>query len=136
MIDRDGVIKALEEAITFVDGRGYGGVAATMHDALELLKEQEKETDRILKVVRDVIYSGVSTDTEPDQEYVYELIRNGVQQSYTEKEQKPLIIRKDVVDEVYDYVAECPECGMTWASWHPDRIRYCTGCGKRVKWNE
>lgn len=52
------------------------------------------------------------------------------------KEQKPLVIQKDVVDEVYDYIAECPECGMTWAMWHPDRMRYCTGCGKRVKWND
>lgn len=62
-----------------------GCVKTLAKDALELLKEQEKETDRILKVVRDVIYSGVSTDTKPDQDYVYKLIRNGVQQLYMER---------------------------------------------------
>lgn len=41
MTHNEHVKKALEEAILFVDSRGYGGVAHIMHDALELLKEQE-----------------------------------------------------------------------------------------------
>jgi len=41
MADRDNVIKALNEAISFVESRGYGGVAHAIHDALELLKESE-----------------------------------------------------------------------------------------------
>lgn len=41
MTHKENVKKALEEAIVFVDSRGYGGVAHIMHDALELLKEQE-----------------------------------------------------------------------------------------------
>lgn len=38
--DRDNVIKALNEAISFVESRGYGGVAHTIHDAVELLNEE------------------------------------------------------------------------------------------------
>lgn len=41
MTHKEHVIKALEEAIPFIDSRGYGGVAEIMHDALDLLKEQE-----------------------------------------------------------------------------------------------
>ncbi len=41
MDHREHVIKAVEEAIPFVDSRGYGGVAELLHDVLELLKEQE-----------------------------------------------------------------------------------------------
>ena len=48
---------------------------------------------------------------------------------------EPLAIRKDIVDEVYDWIAECPACGMTWAMWHPDRMRFCPSCGKAVKWD-
>ena len=47
----------------------------------------------------------------------------------------PLIIHKDEIDDVYDYIAECPECGMTWAMWHSEKMRYCPGCGRAVKWD-
>lgn len=40
-MDREKVIKALEEAIPFIDSRGYGGVAEIIHDALSMLKEQD-----------------------------------------------------------------------------------------------
>lgn len=40
MTHKEHVEKALEEAIPFINSRGYGGVAHIMHDALELLKEQ------------------------------------------------------------------------------------------------
>ena len=41
MADRSSVIEALEEAIPFMQSKGYGAVAHIMHDAVELLKEQE-----------------------------------------------------------------------------------------------
>ena len=41
MADRENVIKALEEAVPFLENRGYGGIAYAVHDALVLLKEQE-----------------------------------------------------------------------------------------------
>jgi len=53
-----------------------------------------------------------------------------------QKSEEPLIIQKDQVDEVYDYIAKCPECGMTWAMWHSEKMRYCPGCGKAVKWDD
>lgn len=37
---REHVIQALEEAIPFIDSRGYGGTANIMQDALELLKNE------------------------------------------------------------------------------------------------
>ena len=37
---REHVIQALEEAIPFMENRGYGGVAHTIYDALELLKQE------------------------------------------------------------------------------------------------
>jgi len=41
MIDRENVIKELEEAVPFLENRGYGGIAHTVHDTLALLEEQE-----------------------------------------------------------------------------------------------
>lgn len=93
MIDREKVIKGLQSHFARNCEKNvcpyweyYTCAEMLLIDTIELLKEQEKETDQILKVVRDVIYSGVSTDTEPDQDYVYELIRNGIQQSYMERQ--------------------------------------------------
>lgn len=40
MIDRNSVIEALEEAIPFMQSKGYCAFALTMRDAVELLKEQ------------------------------------------------------------------------------------------------
>lgn len=40
MPDKEKVVKALNEAIPFVESRGYGGVAQAMHDAVELLNEE------------------------------------------------------------------------------------------------
>lgn len=51
------------------------------------------------------------------------------------KEQEPIIIHKYEFDEIYNYIAVCPECEMEWAMWKPDRMRYCPGCGKAVKWD-
>ena len=51
------------------------------------------------------------------------------------REQEPIVIHKDIVDEIYDYIACCPECDMTWAMWFPEKMRFCPGCGKAVKWD-
>lgn len=51
------------------------------------------------------------------------------------EEQEPLIIHKYEFDEIYNYIAVCPECEMNWAMWEPDRMRYCPGCGRAVKWD-
>lgn len=40
MIDRSSVIEALEEAIPFMQSKGYCAFALIMHDAVELLREQ------------------------------------------------------------------------------------------------
>lgn len=41
MVDRSSVIEALEEAIPFMQSKGYCACALTLHNAAELLKEQE-----------------------------------------------------------------------------------------------
>ena len=51
-------------------------------DALALLKEQENEEERILKIVWDVLHGCVSTDTVEDQDWVYEQIRNRAHPMY------------------------------------------------------
>lgn len=43
---------------------------AMVRDALDLLKEQEQREKRIFKGVCDFIRSGISTDTDIDQDYV------------------------------------------------------------------
>lgn len=50
-----------------------------MSTAKEFIKSEQ---DRILKIVWDVLHSGVSTDQEADQDWVYEQIRNKVEQTY------------------------------------------------------
>lgn len=41
MTDRSSVIEALEEAIPFMQNKGYCAFALTLHDAVELLEAQE-----------------------------------------------------------------------------------------------
>lgn len=40
------------------------------------------EKERILKIVWEVLHEGYSIDTVPDQDYVYEQIRNKVENDY------------------------------------------------------
>lgn len=94
MPDREKVVKGLEcctrgnscisdcpyfKEVPMTDGRC---ITAAQADALALLKGQENEENRILKIVWDVLHSTVSVDTEADQDYVYELIRNQVRPMY------------------------------------------------------
>ena len=94
MIDREKVVKGLECCIANMHNNcpykstdeGIDKVTSCttylMKDALALLKEQKSEEKRILKIVWDILHSGVSTDTEADQDWVYEQIRNQVHQVY------------------------------------------------------
>ena len=70
MTHKEHVKKALEEAIPFVDSRGYGGVAHIMYDALELLKEQEQTISELEEKLRlleygdqDILQSGMMPAT-------------------------------------------------------------------------
>lgn len=50
----------------------------------ELLKDQDAETKRILKIIWDTLHEGLSIDTVPDQDWVYERIRNRIEGTYDE----------------------------------------------------
>lgn len=40
MNDKENVTKALEEAVPFLESKGYGGIAHAVHDALELMENK------------------------------------------------------------------------------------------------
>ena len=93
MSDRESVITHLqiistwasfarERDLQFFTAKHLEDIAQWLDDAIALLKEQESEEKRILKIVWDILHSGVSTDTEADQDWVYEQIRNQVHQVY------------------------------------------------------
>lgn len=44
-----------------------------------LLKEQEDEKKRVMKVIWDTLHEGLSIDTIPDQDWVYERIRHRIE---------------------------------------------------------
>ena len=48
-------------------------------EALELLKEKKAEHDRTMKIIWDTLHEGLSIDTEPDQDWVYEQIRHRIE---------------------------------------------------------
>lgn len=50
----------------------------------DVLKEQDAETKRILKIIWDTLHEGLSIDTVPDQDWVYERIRNRIEGTYDE----------------------------------------------------
>ena len=53
MTDVDKTIKHLKEGIDFAESRGYEGLANTMRDALELLKEQQDKI-RVTQLALDI----------------------------------------------------------------------------------
>ena len=83
----------------------------------------------------DIDQESVSFDSDPEC-VSFDMLKDALTLLREQKAVELLAIRKDIVDEVYDWIAECPACGMTWAMWHPDRMRFCPGCGKAVRWNE
>lgn len=48
-------------------------------DAIAMLKEQEDEKKRIMKVIWDTLHEGLSIDTVADQDWVYEQIRHRIE---------------------------------------------------------
>lgn len=88
MPDRDTVVNRIETICEICKTNRWQTVFDSdtiyplLTDALALLKEQENEEERILKIVWDVLHGCVSTDTKEDQDYVYELIRNKVRPMY------------------------------------------------------
>lgn len=50
-----------------------------LNDALILLKEQDSEKKRIMKVIWDALHEGFSIDTIADQDWVYEQIRHRIE---------------------------------------------------------
>lgn len=45
----------------------------------ELLKEQDNEKKRVMKVIWDTLHEGLSIDTVVDQDWVYEVIRHRIE---------------------------------------------------------
>ena len=96
-MDREKVIKGLEicsehgswhgldcehnEAYKDCPYRGCetGCIVTIAKDAIALLKEQEDEKKRIMKVIWDILHEGLSIDTVADQDWVYERIRHRIE---------------------------------------------------------
>lgn len=75
MPDRENVIKDLEFCVN-----GHFKVELSLATKiLALLKEQEDEKKRIMKVIWDTLHEGLSIDTVADQDWVYEQIRHRIE---------------------------------------------------------
>ena len=88
MPDREKVIKSLllcaSQNAVVCDECPYHGTEPFCHsqlkyDAMALLKEQEDEKKRIMKVIWDTLHEGLSIDTVADQDWVYEQIRHRIE---------------------------------------------------------
>lgn len=88
MPDRKKVIKGLELCEIGSDDRcyetecpyyGQGCTESLKNDILALLKEQDSEKERIMKVIWDALHEGFSIDTIADQDWVYEQIRHRIE---------------------------------------------------------
>lgn len=131
MYDREKVINDLQDAVNddwIWQHADY--YALTMERAIALLKEQETEENRILKIVWTVLHSGVSTDRKADQDWVYEQIRNKVHPMYDEEPKKVGLYGKE---DWYGLVCVCPDCDAEWMS-GKDETNFCPKCGTAVKW--
>lgn len=89
-MDREKVIKGLEGMIDYFfdifrnDTDSYKCAKAQEYsdcaiDAIAMLKEQEDEKKRIMKVIWDTLHEGLSIDTVADQDWVYERIRHQIE---------------------------------------------------------
>ena len=81
MPDRDKVIKELVNLHTTVyDGFYQLRITHDLRDeTVKLLKEQEDEKKRVMKVIWDTLHEGLSIDTIPNQDWVYERIRHRIE---------------------------------------------------------
>lgn len=81
-MDREKVIKGLQnlrDAIATDFIHEADQAVGTIDDAIALLKEQEDEKKRIMKVIWDTLHEGLSIDTVADQDWVYERIRHRIE---------------------------------------------------------
>lgn len=62
-----------------IDLGGIECIAVLHDDALAMLKEQDSEKERIMKVIWDALHEGFSIDTIADQDWVYEQIRHRIE---------------------------------------------------------
>lgn len=83
MPDREKVIRGLRDIDMFIAGRlGYEkakNFLRTIDETIILLKEQDSEKKRIMKVIWDALHEGFSIDTIADQDWVYEQIRHRIE---------------------------------------------------------
>ena len=89
MPDREKVINALKELSGFLfkeyrkaqaeEASLYYDGFLTVDNAIELLKEEDNEEKRIMKVIWDTLHEGLSIDTVPDKDWVYEVIRHRIE---------------------------------------------------------
>ena len=82
-MDRDAVIKELLcLPITVYYGFYQLRITHDLRDkVVKLLKEQEDEKKRIMKVIWDTLHEGLSIDTVADQDWVYEQIRHRIEET-------------------------------------------------------
>lgn len=52
------------------------------------------------------------------------------------KEQKPIAIKQERIDEFYGAVSCCPKCDCVWIMGDGNDMHFCPKCGQAVKWNE
>ena len=52
------------------------------------------------------------------------------------KEQEPITIKQERIDEFYGTVSRCPKCDCVWIMGDVDDMHFCPKCGQAVKWNE
>lgn len=110
MTDKKKVIEALEETILFIDSRGYGGSAHAIHDALELLKEQEEEIENLKQVAQSMI------------EGICLLKEQGAIEPKKETDGNP--------EPCTSWWYVCGDCGR----YIDPNDRFCRHCGREVKW--
>lgn len=79
MPDREEIIEGLKKVWDAFNSMEHELYADYVFDALELLKEQDNEKKRIMKVIWDALHEGFSIDTIADQDWVYEQIRHRIE---------------------------------------------------------
>lgn len=82
MTDREKLVIAIKQAKEQSKEYGLDRILVDFQAAdmiLGLLKEQEDEKKRIMKVIWDTLHEGLSIDTVADQDWVYERIRHRIE---------------------------------------------------------
>lgn len=78
-MDREKVIAWLADEELYYRDHGDTHNSLMACNALDLLKEQDNEKKRIMKVIWDTLHEGLSIDTVVDQDWVYEQIRHKIE---------------------------------------------------------